>query len=75
MDEFFARNRLSAYLDGELSAAETREVEDALRADGSVDAALLENLNKLVNSLWELTSDEARIIRSAISEDFVALAS
>ncbi|GDX78869.1 hypothetical protein LBMAG42_06800 [Deltaproteobacteria bacterium] len=33
MDAFFARNRLSAYLDGELSAAEAREVEAALAQD------------------------------------------
>lgn len=33
MDAFFARNRLSAYLDGELSAAEAREVEAALAHD------------------------------------------
>lgn len=30
MDDFFARNRLSAWLDGELSASEAAEVEDAL---------------------------------------------
>lgn len=30
MDEFFARNRLSTYLDGELTTDETREVEEAL---------------------------------------------
>jgi anti-sigma factor RsiW len=30
MDDFFARNRLSAWLDGELGATEAREVEDAL---------------------------------------------
>lgn len=30
MDEFFARNRLSAYIDGELTAAETAEVADAI---------------------------------------------
>lgn len=30
MDEFFAKNRLSAYLDGELETGEAREVEDAL---------------------------------------------
>lgn len=30
MDPFFARNRLSAYLDGELPSGEAREVEDAL---------------------------------------------
>ncbi len=33
MDAFFARNRLSAYLDGELTAAEAREVEAALARD------------------------------------------
>ena len=40
MDEFFARNRLSAYLDGELSAAETREVEDALAQSPTLQAEL-----------------------------------
>jgi anti-sigma factor RsiW len=33
MDAFFARNRLSAYLDGELTAAEARDVEAALARD------------------------------------------
>lgn len=33
MDAFFARNRLSAYLDGELTAAEARDVESALARD------------------------------------------
>lgn len=33
MDAFFARNRLSAYLDGELTAAEAREIEAALGRD------------------------------------------
>lgn len=40
MDEFFARNRLSAYLDGELTAAETAEVELALERSASLRAEL-----------------------------------
>lgn len=36
MDAFFVRNRLSAYLDGELSAGEAREVEDALARDAGL---------------------------------------
>jgi hypothetical protein len=65
---------LNAQSELKLSAIASEAIAQERRC-GSVDAALLENLNKLVNSLWELTSDEARIIRSAISEDFVALAS
>ena len=38
MDSFFARNRLSAYLDGELTQAESREVEAALARDASLKA-------------------------------------
>jgi hypothetical protein len=40
MDEFFARNRLSAYLDGELPSAEAREVEDALAQSPTLRAEL-----------------------------------
>ncbi len=40
MDTFFARNRLSAYLDGELSAAEAREVEAAISRDAGLRAEL-----------------------------------
>ncbi|MBM4364799.1 MAG: zf-HC2 domain-containing protein, partial [Deltaproteobacteria bacterium] len=40
MDTFFARNRLSAYLDGELSAAEAREVEAAIARDAGLRAEL-----------------------------------
>ncbi len=40
MDEFFARNRLSAYLDGELDTAEAREVEDALARSAELRAEL-----------------------------------
>lgn len=40
MDEFFARNRLSAYLDGELTAAETAEVEQALERSATLRAEL-----------------------------------
>jgi hypothetical protein len=40
MDEFFARNRLSAYLDGELPSAEAREVEDALARSPELRAEL-----------------------------------
>lgn len=36
MDAFFVRNRLSAYLDGELDAGEAREVEDALKRDPEI---------------------------------------
>ncbi len=42
MDTFFARNRLSAYLDGELSAAEAREVEAAVARDAGLRAELEE---------------------------------
>lgn len=38
MDDFFVRNRLSAYLDGELSVGEAREVEAALAADPALRA-------------------------------------
>lgn len=38
MDAFFARNRLSAYIDGELSQAEAREVEAALSRDATLKA-------------------------------------
>ncbi len=40
MDAFFARNRLSAYLDGELGSAEAREVEAALARDPALQAEL-----------------------------------
>lgn len=40
MDAFFARNRLSAYLDGELGSAEAREVETALARDPDLRAEL-----------------------------------
>lgn len=40
MEEFFARNRLSAYLDGELAAGEAREVEDALARSPELRAEL-----------------------------------
>lgn len=40
MDEFFARNRLSAYLDGELTTDETREVEEALARSPELRAEL-----------------------------------
>ena len=42
MEEFFARNRLSAYLDGELAAGEAREVEDALARSPELRAELAE---------------------------------
>jgi negative regulator of sigma E activity len=38
METFFARNRLSAYLDGDLPAAEAREVEAALHRDSELRA-------------------------------------
>lgn len=38
MEAFFARNRLSAYLDGELAPAEAREVEQALEHDPELRA-------------------------------------
>lgn len=38
MDSFFARNRLSAYLDGELSGSEARDVELALARDAALKA-------------------------------------
>ncbi|MFN7147834.1 MAG: zf-HC2 domain-containing protein, partial [Myxococcota bacterium] len=38
--EFFARNRLSAYLDGELETGELREVEDALARSAELRAEL-----------------------------------
>lgn len=38
MDAFFARNRLSAYLDGSLSESEASEVEDALQSDPALRA-------------------------------------
>ncbi|MES2644051.1 MAG: zf-HC2 domain-containing protein [Myxococcota bacterium] len=40
MDPFFARNRLSAYLDGELPSGEAREVEDALAQSPELRAEL-----------------------------------
>lgn len=40
MDPFFARNRLSAYLDGELPSGEAREVEDALTQSADLRAEL-----------------------------------
>lgn len=40
MDPFFARNRLSAYLDGELPSGEAREVEDALAQSAELRAEL-----------------------------------
>ncbi|MDP2308106.1 MAG: zf-HC2 domain-containing protein [Pseudomonadota bacterium] len=40
MDPFFARNRLSAYLDGELPTGEAREVEDALAQSAELRAEL-----------------------------------
>jgi anti-sigma factor RsiW len=40
MDPFFARNRLSAYLDGELSPGELRSVEAALQRDAGLRAEL-----------------------------------
>ncbi len=43
MDAFFARNRLSAYLDGELSGAEARDLEGALARDPT----LRQELNEL----------------------------
>jgi hypothetical protein len=39
MDSFFARNRLSAYLDGELGPSEAREVEAAMARDPELRAA------------------------------------
>ena len=39
MDEFFARNRLSAYLDGELSEAEAAEVAQAIEQQPELRAA------------------------------------
>ena len=38
MDSFFARNRLSAYLDGDLAAGEAREVEAAMARDPELRA-------------------------------------
>lgn len=38
MDEFFVRNRLSAYIDGDLPAAEAREVEAALARNPGLKA-------------------------------------
>ena len=38
METFFARNRLSAYLDGDLPASEAREVEAALHRDSELRA-------------------------------------
>jgi hypothetical protein len=40
MNAFFARNRLSAYLDGELSSDDARAVEDALASDPDLRAEL-----------------------------------
>ena len=45
MDEFFARNRLSAYLDGELSPGETRDVEAALERNPALRAEFEEMRN------------------------------
>lgn len=50
MDAFFARNRLSAYLDGELSGAEAREVEDALARDATLRTEF-EDLRRAVDLL------------------------
>jgi negative regulator of sigma E activity len=50
MDAFFARNRLSAYLDGELTAGEAREVEAALAADPALRAEL-DELRAAVDAL------------------------
>ncbi len=38
MDTFFARNRLSAYLDGDLPSGEAREVEAAIQRDAALRA-------------------------------------
>ncbi len=50
MDAFFARNRLSAYLDGELTAGEARDVEAALAADPALRAEL-DELRAAVDAL------------------------
>ncbi len=52
MDAFFARNRLSAYLDGELSAAEAREVEAALAHDPALRSEL-EDLREAIELLHD----------------------
>jgi negative regulator of sigma E activity len=48
MDEFFARNRLSAYLDGELAPSEARDVEAALQRSPALRAEL-EELRRAVD--------------------------
>ena len=52
MDAFFARNRLSAYLDGELTVAEARDVESALARDPELRAEL-EALREAIELLRE----------------------
>ncbi len=52
MEAFFARNRLSAYLDGELTAAEAREVEAALARDPTLRREL-DELRTAVELLHE----------------------
>jgi len=52
MDEFFVRNRLSAYIDGELPAAEAREVETALTHNAALRAEY-EGLRAAVQLLRE----------------------
>ena len=52
MDAFFARNRLSAYLDGELPAAEARDVEQALQRDPNLRREL-EELREAVELLQD----------------------
>lgn len=52
MDEFFVRNRLSAYIDGELPAAEAREVEAALTHNAALRAEY-EGLRAAVQLLRE----------------------
>ena len=52
MDEFFVRNRLSAYIDGELPSAEAREVESTLARSPSLRAEY-EALRAAVNLLRE----------------------
>ncbi len=50
MDDFFVRNRLSAYLDGELPTSEAREVEAALARNPALRAEY-EQLRDLVEQL------------------------
>lgn len=50
MDDFFVRNRLSAYLDGELPTSEAREVEAALARNAALRAEY-EQLRELVEQL------------------------